>query len=269
MKPAVFEYVQPQSLNEATALLREREGAKVIAGGQSLVPLMNFRLNRPELLIDLGRVGEMDEIVLQPGGLMIGSRVSHQQLAESTVIAEQLPVLARAAQHIGHWAIRNRGTLGGSLAHADPAAELPAALLALAGEVVVQSASGSRTIAAEELLLGYFTTSVAPDEIITAVYWPLPQSPLGFSEVMRRPGDFAVAGAFADIGAKSAVTWFGLGGRAQRLAIPQWPPGDNDRRALLVTLVNTLELEANEEYKRTIAVNVAMRAIKDAEGARV
>ena len=138
--------------------------------------------------------------------------------------------------------------------------------MALSGTVVAQSARGTRRIPAEEFLLGYFTTSLAANEVITAVDWEIPAGRVGFFEVVRRPGDFAVLGAFVGLGADPHVTWFGAGGRARRFPLADWAGSEASRRSRLVELAGQLDLEPHEEYKRTMAVDVAMRAAKDAEG---
>lgn len=264
MKPAVFDYVRPKSPQEAVQSLAGAQ-AKVLAGGQSLVPLMNFRLNRPELVVDINDMDGLSGIIDHATHLVIGALVRHQQLVDDAVVAERLPVLSRAAQHIGHWAIRNRGTIGGSLAHADPASELPAVLTALGGTVIVQSAQGQRRIPADEFLLGYFTTSLERNELIVEVELPIPEGRVGFSEVVRRPGDFALVGALAERSARGgSVTWFGVGGLPQRFPIELWPAGVQERRSLLAELAGALELQPDEEYKRIVGVNVAMRAFDDA-----
>ncbi|PSR24049.1 MAG: carbon monoxide dehydrogenase [Sulfobacillus acidophilus] len=263
MKPAAFEYIQAASVEEAIQALADHPQAKILAGGQSLVPLMNFRLNRPGMLVDVNNIDDLATIAVKDAGLAIGSLVRHQRLVEDALIGDRLPILAQAASHIGHWAIRNRGTIGGSLAHADPAAELVALMIALNGTLVVRSHRGVRRLTADEFFLGYFTTALEPTEIIVQCEIPAPTGRMGFSEVVRRPGDFALAGAIvAQSGAAGWVTWFGLGSRPERFSVSHWGQDDGERHAMLGELATRMMLAEDEEYKRDIAVNAAMRAYR-------
>jgi CO/xanthine dehydrogenase FAD-binding subunit len=199
VKPASFRYARPATLGEAIELLAGTSGSvKVLAGGQSLVPMLNMRLARPEVLVDLNGVRGLDGIATTAGGgLAVGALVRHADLVTSPAIRARAPLLAEAARHVGHLAIRNRGTLGGSLAHADPAAELPAVAVALDAKLVVSGAHGVRAVAAGEFFRGFLTTALEPDEILTEVLIPPQDSGWGFAEVARRPGDFALAGVAA------------------------------------------------------------------------
>ncbi len=199
MKPPPFGYVRPASLEEATQVLAEAgEDAKVLAGGQSLVPMLNFRLARPTVLVDVTRVPELTGI--RDGGdgggtLAIGAAVRQHAAARSPRVRDACPLLARAIEHIGHVQIRTRGTVGGSIAHADPAAELGAAAIALDARVLVHSVRGAREIAARELFLGPYTTVLESDEIIAEVRVPRAGAArTAFAEVASRAGDFALAG---------------------------------------------------------------------------
>jgi carbon-monoxide dehydrogenase medium subunit len=196
MKPAPFRYARAGSLAEATALLAEAPGdAKVLAGGQSLVPMLNMRLVRPTVLVDVNGLRELTGITPgSEGGLRIGALTRHAELAASPAVIERAPLLAEAARHVGHAAIRNQGTLGGSLAHADPAAELPAALLALDARVRMTGPRGAREVAADAFFRGLLTTALEADEILTAIEVPAQPVGWGFVEIARRPGDFALAG---------------------------------------------------------------------------
>jgi carbon-monoxide dehydrogenase medium subunit len=196
VKPAPFRYARAGSLAEAIALLAEGHGdAKVLAGGQSLVPMLNMRLVRPGVLVDVNGVRELAGIARTPeGGLRIGALTRHAELAASPMVRERAPLLTEAARHVGHAAIRNQGTLGGSLAHADPAAELPAALLALDARVQITGPRGTREVAADVFFRGLLATELRPDEILTAIDVPAQPPGWGFVEIARRPGDFALAG---------------------------------------------------------------------------
>ena len=196
MKPAPFRYARPSSLAEATALLAAAPGdSKLLAGGQSLVPMLNMRLVRPAVLVDVNGLRELTGITPLPGGgLRLGALTRHAELAASPLVRERGPLLAEAARHVGHAAIRNQGTLGGSVAHADPAAELPAALVALDARVQVTGPRGAREVAADAFFRGLLATTLEPDEILTALEVPARPAGWGFVEIARRPGDFALAG---------------------------------------------------------------------------
>lgn len=275
MKPVKFKYVAPESLEGALQALQDAGfGGKVLAGGQSLVPMMNFRLARPEVIVDLNKVGSLAGIRLDGESVVIGAMTRHQTIAEHADLARWIPVMATAAQMIGHWAIRSRGTIGGSLAHADPASEWPAVLTALDAQVRVASAEGNRDISVRDLILGPLTTSLAPEELITEIRVALPGAGVGFGidEVARRPGDFAMVGAVAKAESDAAEwTWFGLGTKPERKRIPEYAqlsPGDRHRR--LTDVVQALDpasdLQASAEWRRQVAVTVAERAYEQARG---
>jgi len=201
MKPPPFEYVAPTSLDEAVAALAEHgDDAKVLAGGQSLIPLLSLRLARPTALIDLNGVAELSSISVN-GTASIGAMTRHRAAERSAELARAVPLLAAAVPYIGHAAIRTRGTVGGSLAHADPAAELPAVAMALDATFEVASTRGTRTIAADAFFAGYFTTSLEPDEILTSVTFPTaaPGTKVSVQEMARRHGDFAMAAVVASV----------------------------------------------------------------------
>ena len=208
MKPAPFRYARAGSLAEAIALLAASPGEhKLLAGGQSLVPMLNMRLVRPAVLVDVNGLRELTGIApTTDGGLRLGALTRHAELATSPAVRERAPLLAEAARHVGHAAIRNQGTLGGSLAHADPAAELPAALLALDARVHVTGPRGVREIAADAFFRGLLATALEADEILTAVEVPAQPAGWGFVEIARRPGDFALAGVAAVVGIASPLT---------------------------------------------------------------
>jgi len=201
VKPAPFAYTSPVEREEVLSLLSEYGGeTRLLAGGQSLLPLMNLRLARPELLIDLGRVRGLDEIRSDDGWLVLGAMTRQSSLERSALVARSAPLLACALPLIGHVATRSRGTFGGSLAHADPAAELPAVLLALDGEVVAKSVRGERVIPARSLFLSALTTALAEDELLVEIRLPLaPKRSAAFIEVSRRHGDFALIGAAVSV----------------------------------------------------------------------
>jgi carbon-monoxide dehydrogenase medium subunit len=201
VKPPPFDYSAPTTLDEALALLLEHgEDARPLAGGQSLVPLLSFRLARPSHLVDLAGISELGSIVVDDGHLVIGAMVRERAAERHDDVRLLAPLLAQALPLIGHPAIRSRGTIGGSLAHADPAAELPAVALLLDAELVAQSRDrGKRTIKAADFFSGFFTTALQPDEILTEVRIRRPALRTGsaIEEVARRHGDFAMVGAAA------------------------------------------------------------------------
>ena len=198
MKPPPFEYHDPTTVEETVASLAQHgEEAKVLAGGQSLVPLLNFRLARPEHLVDINRVKELDYLRLDDGTLRIGALVRQSRLERSDETAAQVPLLREALRFVGHVQIRNRGTVGGSVAHADPAAELPAAFAALDARFHVRSARGERKISAADFFVTHLTTALEPDELLTEIEVPVPGAGTGYAfvEFARRLGDFALGGA--------------------------------------------------------------------------
>lgn len=202
MKPPRFEYLAPASLDETLAVLAEHgEEAKVLAGGQSLVPLLNFRLVRPTYLVDLNELSGLDYVRRENGRLAIGAMTRQRAVEASETVRTQCPLLADAMPQIGHFQIRNRGTIGGSLAHADPAAELPAVVAALDGELVVRSRARQRTLSAAQFFVAYLTTALEPSELLVEVRVPVapPRTGTAFVEVSRRHGDFALVGVAASV----------------------------------------------------------------------
>ena len=221
MKPPAFDYAAPTSVGEAVGLLEQHGGeAKVLAGGQSLMPLLNMRLARPGLLVDLGRVAGLDYVRESGSDLVVGAMTPQRSVERSPLVARLNPLLHAAVRFIAHPQIRNRGTIGGSLAHADPAAECPAIALALDAELRAVGPGGERTIAAADFFVTYLTTVLEPTEVLTEVRFPgLPaRAGWSFQEVARRHGDFALAGAVTILAldgggrcASARVVLFGVG----------------------------------------------------------
>jgi aerobic carbon-monoxide dehydrogenase medium subunit len=202
MKPAPFRYFAPRSVDEAVTLLGEHNGdGRILAGGQSLVPLMNMRLATPSALIDINRIADLAYVRGNGNGLQIGALTRDAELSAAGA-AQHLQMLMEAAAYVGHPAIRNRSTVGGSIAHADPAAELPAVMVALDAHIVVRGPGGTRTIAAADFFQGYLQTALEPDELLVELH--VPNLPTGsgsaFLEFARREGDYAIAGVAAAIG---------------------------------------------------------------------
>ena len=288
MKPPPFDYHAPATLDEAVALLTTLDDAKVLAGGQSLVPLLNLRLAQFDHLIDVGRVDELQGIERRNGSLWIGAATSQAAVERSADVASAVPLLTRAAPLIGHVQIRNRGTIGGSIAHADPAAEIPAVALALDATVEATSPHGRRTIAAADLFTGFWSTSLADDEVLSAVSFPVWSGRCGFAveEVARRHGDFAIAGAcvavqLADDDAvqRSAVSLFGLGATPERAhgaeqsilgrPIEHVDAGAFGRAAVADLDSVPSDLNGAADYRRRIGATVVERAFgRAAEEAR-
>jgi carbon-monoxide dehydrogenase medium subunit len=197
LKAPPFRYARPGSLPEALTLL-QHDDAIPLAGGQSLMPALNMRLSAPALLVDLAALEALRGITLEPGALRLGALTRHRDLLDSALVRTHVPLLAEAARHIAHVAIRNRGTLGGSLAYADPAAELPCCITALGGTVLVAGLDGTRAIPAEAFFTGLLQTALRPGELIIAVNIPTQAGcHWGFAELARREGDYAIAGLAA------------------------------------------------------------------------
>jgi carbon-monoxide dehydrogenase medium subunit len=258
VKPAPFGYKKVRAIEEAVALLGEHKEARLLAGGQSLIATLNMRLSAPSLLIDINGVSGLGGIAHKNGKIEIGALVRHAQAERSELIAKHAPLIARALPHIGHPAIRNRGTLAGSIAFADPAAELPACLLALDGEIDATGATGKRTIRAQDFFKGLFETALGPQEVLTAIRMPAAgkDTRTGFAELARRHGDYAIVGLAASArgdGKKLSdvrLAYFGVGSTAMRArkAEAALAKGDIDGA------VAGLELDPQDDVQATGAV---------------
>ena len=225
MKAPAFSYLRPTRLHDVIALLQQHgDEARLLAGGQTLLATLNMRLSEPALLIDLQAVKELKGIALEGSILRIGAMVTHSEIESSSLVAQQAPLLHMAAPHIAHRAIRNLGTLGGSIAYGDPAAEWPACLLALQGVVIARSLQGERRIAARDFFTGLYTTALAANEVIVACEIPVatPNQRFSFDELVRRHGDYAVVGLAASAHTVEGVfmdfrlAWIGVGSKPQR-----------------------------------------------------
>jgi CO/xanthine dehydrogenase FAD-binding subunit len=198
MKPAPFDYCCPDSVAEAVEVLAANKGeAKVMAGGQSLGPMLNFRVVRPALIVDVSRLLELDYVrQRKDGGLSIGALTRHRELETSALVAARFPVIPETMRHVAHLAIRNRGTIGGSLSHADPAAELPMLVRLLDAQIAISSARGERTVSAHDFFIGPLSTVLDEDELVVRIELPgMRHNGWGFEEFSRRAGDFALAAA--------------------------------------------------------------------------
>lgn len=280
MKPAPFQYYAPTSIQETITLLAQYGAeAKLLAGGQSLVPLLNFRLAAPAILIDLNRVAGLDFIREEDSGISIGAMTRQRTVERDAIIARLAPLVAETMPNIAHVQIRNRGTFGGSLAHADPAAELPAVVLALDAKLITKSIRGEKTYSAGEFFTGLFSTALEPDELLVQVIIPRlpPRTGCSFQEVSRRAGDYALAGAAAVItldehgkchGAK--LTCVGLAGqsidavRAVQLIIGEQPSRDAIRavaQAIDAEIDPQSDIHASAEFRRHLARVLAERTL--------
>ncbi len=278
-----FAYHAPASLEEALALLRAHlPDAKVLAGGQSLLPLMNLGLARPAVLVDVNGLPGLDRVVEADGGLRIGALTRHRALETSPVVRRACPLLAEAAGMIGNIRVRHRGTIGGSLAHADPAAELPVAVTALGGTVEVRGPEGAREVAAEEFFQGYLATDLAPGEIVTGVRVPALGRSTGYGlvELVRRAGDFAVVAACAVVTLDDArrcervsLVLGGVGPRPCRIRAAEAllagrVPADQvigeAADAVPDEIAPEPDIHASAEYRRAMARVMARRALRAA-----
>lgn len=285
MKSPPFRYLAPSSLDEALSLRAEHaDDCAVLAGGQSLVPLLNLRMAFPETVIDIGRVPGLGGVRERDGGLAVGAMTRHREAELSPLVAARAPLLPLALAHVGHVAIRNRGTVGGSLAHADPAAELPALALVHDAELVVRSVRGERVVPAAGFFRGYMTTAVEPDELLVEVRLPAPSpgTRAGFVEVARRHGDYALAGAAALVRldpagtiAEARLALFGVDATPVRAveaeaALRGARPGEDVFREAAELAASGLapnaDVHASSEYRRRVAAVVARRALRMATG---
>jgi aerobic carbon-monoxide dehydrogenase medium subunit len=268
MIPSPFEYVAAGSAAEAVELLRRYgDDAKLLAGGHSLLPMMKVRLAAPGVLVDIGAIPDLSYVRVVDGQLTIGAATTHQTVASSPVVREQVPLLAWSAGLVGDPQVRHRGTIGGSLAHADPAADLPMALSAVDGRVVVLGPSGQREIGADEFFQGYFETALAPDEMIVEVRMPVRSGqPWGYQKFTRRANDWAIVGvatvdgrvALANMGpapvralaTEQAVAGGASAAEAARLAAEEADPGE--------------DMHADAAYRRHLARVLTRRALVSA-----
>jgi CO/xanthine dehydrogenase FAD-binding subunit len=282
MKPPAFDYVVADSVETAVAALAQAgSDAKIIAGGQSLVPMLNFRLLRPSTLIDINRIKELAFIRETEREVRVGALTRHHQLETSPVIVRNFPVLASAMTHVAHLAIRNRGTIGGSLSHADPAAELPMMALLLEAEIHIASATGGRVVTARDFLLDALTVDLDPDEIVTEIALPKlpPCSGWDFQEVARRHGDFALAAVAvtltvsAGVIARARIALTGVGPTALRVGEAEaLIEGQRLEPSLIGRVIDNVraaiepdtDLHASSDYRRHLAGVLLGRALANA-----
>ncbi|MBV8927025.1 MAG: FAD binding domain-containing protein [Bradyrhizobium sp.] len=285
MKPAKFEYVLPSTVGAAVAALVASKGeGKVLAGGQSLLPLLNFRMARPAVLVDLNAISGLSYIEERSDRIAIGALTRHRELEQSPLIAAKLPVMAAAMRHVAHLAIRNRGTIGGSLSHADPAAELPMLSVFYDATISVQGPDGRRTIAAEEFFVDALTNCLEPEEIVVEIEFPILQHDgWAFEEVARRFGDFALASIAVSVrpgpaGLKEArVALMGVADTPLRLreAEQELIAMELDNRTpqrfseIVVSKVSPNDdLHASGEYRKHLLAQLSKRALQTALAAK-
>ena len=283
MKPAPFHLLRPRNVDEALALLQSHsDEAKVLAGGQSLVPLMNFRLAQPHNLIDLNRVEGLNQIELGEQRLTLGAMVRQRDVERSAAIAARLPILREAIEQVAHPAIRNRGTVGGSLVHADPSAELPLLAVALDATFHIRSAHTGRSVAAQDFYQGYLLTDIAPNELLVAIDFNLPPGDCGWccTEIARRHGDFAIVAVavLLDCGRDQNINFarIALGGvgpapireaAAEKALVGERPGDELFRRAsdIAAQAVDPpTDIHASSSYRRHLTGVLVRRALTTA-----
>jgi 2-furoyl-CoA dehydrogenase FAD binding subunit len=269
MKPASFDYLRAGSLDEALAVLdKEGEEARVLAGGQSLLPMLSMRLAKPRVLVDIMRLPELDRIEVTDGKVTVGAAVRQARLLAWHQVGERLPLVARALPFTGHVQTRSRGTVCGSIANADPGAELPLCLIALRGSVNLRSARKRRTLAAEDYLTGMMATARADDELIEAVSFPVADGEgCAFREVARRRGDFAIVACAAVVSPQGIR--LAVGGVADRPAARDWPALvgtalDDALNAFAYDLDARDDLHATARYRRDLVRRIGRTVIEEA-----
>jgi CO/xanthine dehydrogenase FAD-binding subunit len=284
VKPARFEYYDPRNLQEALEILHAHpDDGKILAGGQSLMPLLNMRLARPKIIVDINRIEGLNYVKATGTGVAIGANARQRALQTERLIGERLVVLREAGSFIAHPQICSRGTICGSLAHADPAAELPALAVALDAELVATGPNGARAIPAGGFFQSYFTTALQPDEILTEARFPAPPGDMAWSilEVSRRHGDFALVGIVAGLAVererpvinRARLVYFGVGATpmrvsaAEALLIGQTPGEDAFDAAAEVAgqeIDPSNDIHATAEYRRAVAATLTRRALRAA-----
>jgi carbon-monoxide dehydrogenase medium subunit len=282
MKPAPFDYVAPSSIEEACERLAEAGGgATVLAGGQTLMPLLALRMSQPFILVDINRIAELKGVARTAEGVRVGPTTRQNEVIADATLGQALPLLVTAMRHVGHHQTRNRGTIGGSVALGEPAAENPATAVALGAQVEVRSTRGTRRIAAQDLYLGPYMTSLEPDELVTAIHYPdWPSDTIQvFREVTRRPGDFALVGLVGALTvsggkiARAGLAWFGMGPtpikarQAEQALIGQSLDGLDVAGVADLAIADTDPFDdhhATAEYRRTVGRRIFKRTLSEA-----
>jgi 2-furoyl-CoA dehydrogenase FAD binding subunit len=270
MKPAAFDYLRPEGIEEAlAALARDGDEARVLAGGQSLLPMLNMRLAQPRLLVDIGGLDALRQSAVEDAALVVGAGVTQAELLARPGLRRDLPLLAQALPWVGHYQTRSRGTVCGSLAHADPSAELPLCLLALQGEVVLRSTRGRRRVAAQDFFAGTLATARRDDELIEAAHFPLRRPGTGhaFGEIGLRHGDFALA-AIAVVASADRLR-IALAGVADRPLARDWPvlsgsALEDALNGLAWDMVAAEDHHATAQYRRRLVRTLGRQAVEEA-----
>ena len=282
MKPAPFDYVAPATIEEACSVLAEAGGgAAVLAGGQTLMPLLNLRMSQPFIIVDINNIAELKGITRADGCTRIGPMTRQCEVIDDEVLARDLPVLVEAVRHVGHHQTRNRGTIGGSIALGEPAAELPATAVALGATIKVRSIRGTRLVPANEFYLGPYMSVLDPDELVTDISfpdWPKGHITL-FREVAQRPGDFALVGMVGALSfgggriARAGLAWFGMGPTpirakaAEQMLLGQAPDGIDPQAVAERAIADTAPFDdhhASAEYRRTVGKRIFERTLCEA-----
>ena len=271
MKPRPFDYIQPDTVDEVLALLAQYgDDARILAGGQSLLPMLNLRVVEAAALIDISRIADLDTIREVDDSIEIGAAVTQNRLLAWPRLAEKLPLVAAALPHVGHFQTRNKGTVCGSIAHADPSSELPLTLAVLGGEIVLKSQRSERVLAAKDFQKDMLTTARAADELIAAVRFPAAKGSgaecgVAFREVARRHGDFAIIAVAAVVDDKNTVR-LGVGGMAGTPLVRKFPSGApaDAIAAWADTLEGYEDLHASAAMRRDLFRNLAPLAIEEA-----
>ena len=282
MKPAPFDYARPSTVEEACRLLDEAGGgATVIAGGQTLMPLLNLRMSQPFVLVDINGIAALKGVSRVDGATRIGPATRQADALGDGMLARRLPALVTALGHVGHYQTRNRGTVGGSVALGEPAAEMPAAAVALGATIEIASVRGRRSVKAEEFYLGPYMTVLEPDELVTGIVYPdWPEGHIVlFREVAQRPGDFALVGMIGALAleggtiSRAGIAWFGMGptpikARQAEAALVGKVLGDVDAQAMAeLALADTAPFDdhhASAEYRRTVGRRIFARTLREA-----
>lgn len=286
MKPAPFDYLAPETIEQACEhLAAAGGGATVLAGGQTLLPLLALRMSQPFVLVDINRIAALGGIIRVAGGTRIGPIVRQNEAIEDATLASRLPLVVRATRHVAHHQIRNRGTIGGSIALGEPAAELPATAVALGATLEVRSTRGTRRIPAEEFYFGPYATALEQDELLSAVHFPdwEPDTVSLFRELAQRPGDFALLGLSGALTleerriTRAGIAWFGMGptpmkARQLEAALVGQSIDALDPRALAeLAIADTAPFDdhhASAEYRRTVGRHVFARTWREALDSR-
>jgi aerobic carbon-monoxide dehydrogenase medium subunit len=286
VKPAPFDYLAPETIEEACEhLAAAGGGATVLAGGQSLMPLLALRMSQPFVLIDINRIAALRGVSRVDGGTRVGPMVRQSEVIADAIIGNALPMVVTATRHVAHHQIRNRGTIGGSIALGEPSAELPATAVALGAAVELRSTRGTRRVKAEELYFGPYSTALEPDELVTAIHFPdwASDTITLFREIAPRPGDFALIGLTGALTVRdgrvvrAGIAWFGMGPtpvkarQVEAALIGQSITGLDARTLAELAIADTAPFDdhhATAEYRRTVGRRVFARTLSEALGMR-